>query len=190
MTSLQQGLGNGSSAVVTAVPTHIIPGRWTVVAPNPGLQPDFSFETDDASDDITAICARGNGSAHCFGYACSPVRLEAGKAYRLQVRFTARNLERPEHQVVHGVYAPGFTAGVQNLRFDAGLYSGEEIFLAPGESLDAELRLYFLKMYLPSLKYSLEAGSRRPSATVPAAKSTGARCFWRNVRRRGPAWSP
>jgi predicted amidohydrolase len=45
--------------------------------------------------------------------------------------------------VVHGIYSPYFTAGVQELREDGAFQIGEAHFDAPTTTTDAELRLYF-----------------------------------------------
>ncbi len=122
--------------------TSILDGPWKIVAPNPSLQPEFKIQPDPFGG-VVMIRARGNGSEGCFGYACCPLRLEGGKSYRLTVKFTARNLDRLEHQVISGIYHPHFTAGVQELRTDGASHAGETQFDAPAETTDAELRLYF-----------------------------------------------
>jgi predicted amidohydrolase len=132
----------GNSLVEVVPRAAIRTGEWTVFAPNPGLQPDFAIEPD-GSGGIAMIRAQGNGSQGCFGYASCPVRIEGGRSYRLHVKFTTQGLERPDHQLVHGIYGPGFSAGVQAIRKDGEFYIGEACFEAPPVSLDAELRLYF-----------------------------------------------
>lgn len=143
MASPLEDIESGSClAEVSCSSSRHMTGPWTVFAPNPGLQPNFTIESD-ASGGIARIRVQGNGSEGCFGYARCPVHIEGAKSYRLRVKFSARNLDRPDHQLVHGIYGPGFTAGVLAIRKNGTFYTGEARFDAPPMSIDAELRLCF-----------------------------------------------
>jgi predicted amidohydrolase len=121
-----------------------LPGGWGAVAPNPALSPRFGCDTDPAGK--TRLRAEGNGRAECFGYLVRPVKLEAGKTYRLRVHFQTENLGDVNRHLVHGVFARPmnrFNEGVVSYRQLPDGIQGERIFRGPLEAMEAEIRLFF-----------------------------------------------
>lgn len=114
---------------------------WTVVCPNEALAPIFREATTE--DGQPSLWATGNGRRECFGYARHPVRLEAGKTYRFQVRLRFEGMEDLNQHLVHGVFSPNFNDGLFTYRREGDEVVGENRFPGPEKDEEGEVRLYF-----------------------------------------------
>jgi predicted amidohydrolase len=122
-----------------------------IVCPNAALAPVFRAVQDEHGNHL--LLAQGNGRRECFGYVYHAVHLEAGKTYRMRVKFRVDQLHTVHFPVddvnrhlVHGVFAgppTGFNDGIFEYRKVGDWIIGENRFPGPAEPADAHVRLYF-----------------------------------------------
>jgi len=120
-----------------------MPEGWTLAAPNPVLAPKVRLVAGEGALRQRLLAAEGNGRKECFGILKYPVKLAAGKTYRLRVRFRFEGLDDVNRHLVHGVFASGFNDGVFEYRKQGAWVVGEARFPGPAAAAAGELRMVF-----------------------------------------------
>jgi predicted amidohydrolase len=118
-----------------------LPEGWTLATPNPVLAPKVRLVEGEGGKPL--MLAEWNGRKECFGIAKHPLRLAAGKTYRMRVRFRVEGLDDVNRHLVHGVFCGGFNDGIFEYRKEGGWVIGEARFPGPAAAADGEMRLYF-----------------------------------------------
>lgn len=152
-----------------------MPEGWEVVCPNPSLAP--SFKLAGGRDGVRCLTASGNGRREGSGYVRHRVQLEAGKTYRLTVRFRHQGLKDLNLHLVHGVFSAGFNEGIFTYRREGELTIGDACFPGPGKAEEGEVRLYF--RFSGRGKVSWEHVSLRECEPIPP-RLVKVACSWGN----------
>ncbi len=151
-----------------------LPEGWSLVAGNPALKPRFQLVLRQGGK--RELMAEGNGRRECYGYLRHPVRMAAGKTYRLRVRFRFSGFEDVNRHLVHGVFAQNFNNGVLRYRREGDGIVGEGCFPGPLEEKEGEVRVYFRYSAKGRVWWewvSLEECERVPARPVKVAVSWG-----------------
>ena len=139
-------------------------------------------------DGLKLLLAAGNGSDDCFGYLATPVRLRAGRTYRLRARFRISPDLNPQRHLRFAVFTESFNNGIFHFRrLRDGWVEGEETFLFPDKHDQAgEMRLVFClsargKAWVSEI--ALEEAKPLPKRPVRivCVSGTGALADWKRV---------
>lgn len=117
-----------------------IPDGWEVVCPNAAVAP--VFELVQTQDGKRALVGAGSGRQECFGYVRCKINIEANKTYRMRVRLKYEGMGDINRHLVHGVFG-SFNDGIFIYSREDDWAIGDNRFLAPENTNDCEVRLYF-----------------------------------------------
>lgn len=117
-----------------------LPGGWSIGDGNPVLQPVFRLVA--GRDGKLELLAEGNGRKECYGYLRAPIRLVAGKTYRMRVKFRFSGIDDVNRHLVHGVFTKKFNNGIFHYWKEGDWVFGEAHFAGPAENQEGEVRLY------------------------------------------------
>ena len=98
-----------------------LPADWELKAPYPQNAPAFKLVRNAGRN---LLLAAGNGSDDCFGYIAAPVRLTAGRTYRLRARFRISAGLNPQRHLRFAVFTESFNNGIFHFRRCPGGWAG------------------------------------------------------------------
>ena len=123
-----------------------LPDQWVPFSSYPALMPVFQLVDKEGKK---ALQVNGNGSDSCVGWIASRFTLEAGKTYRMWVRFRISDGIDPQQNLVFSFWEKSATGNFNDgvfrfKRLDGNEAEGEGQFLVPcsGE-MTGEIRIVY-----------------------------------------------